>query len=1303
MNTYTHIIKQCFPRLNNNDVNILNRYLSHIISYIKYKSIFQSDIDLQLQQNNHQDTIGLLFMLIPFIKKDHMNITSINDIYITKDEQTDINKNEPKYTYSNIQYDKCTIDANNHATEIPFNEQHLQHNCNLLKDTIQTISNKLYVNWINVRPIKSYTTTNIYRATKKKLDKYKYRYNNPTNNVIPNKPDRSLFIGDIYNTINTYLFDSIKNIKILIYDVMYNAQNTQYIVMLQNELPITTCLNNIPWSSLSSTITKEFENKWNSFRNSPFGNTLLVFFNKYYKKPVSIENIYEYIRTILQKFKSTWYSTFYIRSNIFVTNMTLVGYTPKNIYNYAKLFVQKPGGARYESYGVIWSALIREEKNIMVGRLNNRALGGYVNVRNNLVDIIFQTMMFYGLLSVVTYEQSLTNSLYLPTDDTEKNTSIRRLLQPIIPTYKNSNYYLTNAPYGNLFIDDTNYLDYIVTQSNKQDWPGFYALDWISQLSWFHRYLHSNIMFVTGGTGVGKSTQVPKLLLYSLKMIDWNQNGKVACTQPRVNATTDNANRVSLELGVPIIKTKNKKDENDDKTKNYSVQYQYKDGNHIPDQNDIAHVKNYLTLKIQTDGTLYTELKNIFLKSGQSKNKYDAIIIDEAHEHNPNMDMILTKLLHTIYFNKSVKLVIVSATMDEDEHIFRRFFRKINDNERLPKNNIGITRDFIDRRVHIEKPFPKKSTRFAIKEHYMEFGDHKDIVNDILKTSSDGDILIFQSGSKEIRDLVEELNNNTPSDILVLPYFSEMGDNKIGKVRELNKYEFTIPKSIVFSDNYDITKIIQVPKGTYKRAIIVATNIAEASITIPTLKYVIDDGNQKVGEYDYVTREYIIKSTKITNANRLQRRGRVGRLSDGVVYYLYKEGSLPNIKKKYPINSIDLTDIYFDLLKNTNTITNDITIRNKIINIYSSDNIVGFDKPTIEDIDGLFYIIHPDEYNIKRNIVGVPQNSINLSRMQSYWITSKERQFIDNNYDKTPFGIHFYDIGTIFGNYYLTDVKLVLFYIYCIIYGCDIYANKLLPMILALQKNSIFLTDMNVVKYYKSNSDCGSLLLLINDLPKTDIEEHCSRKGINYTVIKKYINLESEFSKMIDDKKNMAKLAWFKTIKPVIVPKDYNDAIVCALIHAYYANIYKLFDVYTNKSLKTGCYFDIYNPRFNSVYNIKKNTRTTNETFVTGYPNYILSMNMYNRKLSNIHEVDVKVVGKLLGHIYKNKVYDINAQKKSIVEELKNEDEKITKNMKNVVKDEDDKIDFNGRYYVDKHSIVNNYLAALNDVRRDFL
>ena len=135
-------------------------------------------------------------------------------------------------------------------------------------------------------------------------------------------------------------------------------------------------------------------------------------------------------------------------------------------------------------------------------------------------------------------------------------------------------------------------------------------MDWLTQINFFHTFINHRVIYVTGSTGQGKSTQVPKLLMYAMKMIDYKENGSVICTQPRIPPTVNNAQRISFELGVPIIQPSKTLNEQVSTDKFY-CQYRYQGGQHTTSSED-----KQLTLKVVTDGTLFEEIKgNPIMKS----------------------------------------------------------------------------------------------------------------------------------------------------------------------------------------------------------------------------------------------------------------------------------------------------------------------------------------------------------------------------------------------------------------------------------------------------------------------------------------------------------------------------------------------------------------------------------------------------------------------------------------------------------------------------------------------------------------
>ena len=731
---------------------------------------------------------------------------------------------------------------------------------------------------------------------------------------------------------------------------------------------------------------------------------------------VSPSDIYTFFSDEFRKFKKTWY--YHARQNkkkyVFGSgkfdNVTIY-VTPKNVYNYAKSMIH----VNNKALGFIvmeksWDSLdTRENMLIFLHRLLDipnksrgiarnmwkdkipnwfnikknieRVYGSKISkyapeinfmihqfIRPNLVDIIFESMIYHGLLSKFIPTPEITNDVAISSKlGTDDDNIIKKYKQKIILDkhfessekinmyMKNSYYYLTGDTYGNLKLSDS----YYKILTTKENWHFLYAMNWLSQINFINHYSNSAVMYVTGSTGVGKSTQVPKLLLYAQKIIEYNPDGKIICTQPRIPPTENNAITISSQLGLPIL------NDSLQKTSNYIVQYKHSKSSH-----DLK-VPNFL--KIVTDGTLYQQLINSpfltktikdtavdihgenrdWIKKYTSKNIYDIVIVDESHEHNPNMDMILTLMRDTIYINNSVKLVIISATMDDDELIYRRYYRKINDNRIYPPSTYievnQLDRVNIDRRFHISPP--GATTQYKIDviyytqseqnqiniDNFVQHGIDKTIY--VARNSTSGDILLFLTSVSELKTAVEKLNEDLPYNMIAFDYHGKISPDKKNIIDNISTLLHTY--SINRKDLFLPKKLQrQVPPGTYTRAVIVATNIAEASLTITSLKYVIDPGYQLDVSYDPITGRMRNNRVPISTSSADQRKGRVGRVDIGTVYRLYTYDFIKNNKTSYNITQIDPTDIYTGLWITEKYDFPIITPNNDINSVRNNNNLV---------------------------------------------------------------------------------------------------------------------------------------------------------------------------------------------------------------------------------------------------------------------------------------------------------------------------------------------------------------------------
>jgi hypothetical protein len=473
------------------------------------------------------------------------------------------------------------------------------------------------------------------------------------------------------------------------------------------------------------------------------------------------------------------------------------------------------------------------------------------------------------------------------------------------------------------------------------------------------------------------------------------------------------------------------------------------------------HVKEtpHLFLKYITDGTLVQEIKELtplfkrIKPTGESedKNLYDVIIIDEAHEHGKNMDVLLTMLRTYVYFNPEIKLIILSATMDDDEPTYRRFYRDINDNQKSPIDikirDLQLDRINIDRRFHISPP--GYGTNFPIQEIYRPGADIYDIVKEVMREGMKGFMLIFQPGEADIIKMVEELNKSTPDDVLAIPFYSSLSDFKKKIVEDIDTEYKKIRMSKL--DDYKTVKDPFSGSSSYNNFIICATNIAEASITIQKLFYVIETGTRKSNIYDYKNRISKLKLLPISESSRLQRKGRVGRTGPGRVYYMYKKGEMEYNKILFEFSTNNITDDIFVYItqQNKQLIKIDDLISEQFGYLFSTSKGrfqyygidshydynfeskfypqlygSGYDSSSLYDSSGEFYIIHPEELDLDRNILGkfvktrnpliqIENGIIKSEKIQSFFDDLYLSRFIEesnNKYYSTEFGQFYYKL-----------------------------------------------------------------------------------------------------------------------------------------------------------------------------------------------------------------------------------------------------------------------------------------------------
>lgn len=540
-----------------------------------------------------------------------------------------------------------------------------------------------------------------------------------------------------------------------------------------------------------------------------------------------------------------------------------------------------------------------------------------------------------------------------------------------------------------LFSQKKNILDVIF--ENKR-WTSFFALDWLSQINFFYRCKYSNIIFVTGATGVGKSSQVPKLLLhfYEVDKDVKTKKPKICVSQPRIKPTIDNTRNISNQIGLPTIEfNKIKKfDDNLDYTDITSytrVRYSYKGNESISSYDHFDNIENnnlkYQKLTNTSNITFMTDGKMIDLfRFYDNKNKlkiinkkWNSIIIDEVHEHNKNMDIILTlykKHIKSLVQN-NIKLIIISATMDNDEARFRNYY---NITESKAKN----VNYYFNKRIHLFNA-SKEGTLYQIKEkYYFDTPTNKNI-KELIKLgieisiqkilNNKGNLLFFVATKKQVKNSVKALIEKTPNNILILPVYGGLDQdseiiNKLVSNFDNFKNDYIINKNKIYDYLEGKESIKESKKGyksPYKNVIIVGTNVAEASITIGNLFYVVDLGISVL--LQWINELQVVKQslTRINYTNRIQRKGRVGRIQPGEVIYLYSKGETEKVPFYYDISNSEFDQLLYDLISSS---------------VKTPEEIY--------DLQGDFYIIHPEENYIKRDSNFVIKNLKKENTKQYY-------------------------------------------------------------------------------------------------------------------------------------------------------------------------------------------------------------------------------------------------------------------------------------------------------------------------------
>ncbi len=339
------------------------------------------------------------------------------------------------------------------------------------------------------------------------------------------------------------------------------------------------------------------------------------------------------------------------------------------------------------------------------------------------------------------------------------------------------------------------------------------------------------VVVIAGETGSGKTTQLPKLCLAAGR----GEAGMIGCTQPRRIAARAVATRVAEELQTELGTV---------------VGYQVRFTDKVGEDSRI---------KFMTDGILLAEIA-----SDRWLSRYDTLIIDEAHERSLNIDFLLGYLKQLLRRRPDLKLVVTSATIDTE-----RFSRHFDDAPVVSVEGRTWPVEVRYRPLDEVRPAPAVEAKGGGRGRGDDAGSDPVSINDAIVAAVDeitrgdprGDVLVFLPGEREIRDAHQALERRKYRETEVLPLYARLSAKDQDRVFNPGP----------------------------KRRLVLTTNVAETSLTVPRIRYVVDPGHARVKRYSPRQKLDRLHIEPVSQASANQRKGRCGRIAEGVCYRLYAE------------------------------------------------------------------------------------------------------------------------------------------------------------------------------------------------------------------------------------------------------------------------------------------------------------------------------------------------------------------------------------------------------------------------------
>ena len=324
------------------------------------------------------------------------------------------------------------------------------------------------------------------------------------------------------------------------------------------------------------------------------------------------------------------------------------------------------------------------------------------------------------------------------------------------------------------------------------------------------------VVVVTGETGSGKTTQLPKIALAAGR----GRHGLIGHTQPRRIAARSVAERIASELGEEV-----------GRSVGYKVRFTERG-----DQDGF--------IKLMTDGILLAETQ-----TDRHLEAYDTLIIDEAHERSLNIDLLLGYLKQLLPRRPDLKVIITSATIDAE-----RFARHFATPEGAPAPLIAISGRTYPVEVRYRPPAAEEDDEEPIEQAIADAIDE-------LWRSGPGDVLVFLPGEREIRETQDILRRRLRPGTELLPLFSRLA---------------VADQQRIFA-------------GSSGHRVVLSTNVAETSLTVPGIRYVVDTGLARLNRYSVKNKVQLLQIERISQASANQRAGRCGRVGPGICVRLYAE------------------------------------------------------------------------------------------------------------------------------------------------------------------------------------------------------------------------------------------------------------------------------------------------------------------------------------------------------------------------------------------------------------------------------